>query len=272
MLLSYNTGEVNLKYVGRSDVGSILRPVTRKDKFLMHSDPTPNLPCVKTCTKCGIAKPATSENFVRDKTRDDGLFPWCKACKNKYSDKDRKRWRAYRVANRENIAAYNQSYKAKNRESLLAYKRAYREANKEQIASYQRSYNPEYRVRNAERLADYGYKWRARNSERRSLVRRAYREANPDKIRANEQRRRARLLNADGHYTGEDVRTQFERQKGHCYYCHEKLGDKYHVDHIVPLARGGSNWPENIVIACRHCNESKGAKLPHEWPQGGRLL
>ena len=29
------------------------------------------------------------------------------------------------------------------------------------------------------------------------------------------------------------------------------------VDHIVPVSRGGSNGPENIVLACWECNMAK---------------
>ena len=72
-----------------------------------------------------------------------------------------------------------------------------------------------------------------------------------------------------GSHTAADIAAQHARQKGRCYWCDEKVGRRYHVDHIVPLARGGSNDPENLVISCRFCNLSRGAKLPHEW--GSRL-
>jgi 5-methylcytosine-specific restriction endonuclease McrA len=36
------------------------------------------------------------------------------------------------------------------------------------------------------------------------------------------------------------------------------------------LVKGGKHDRTNIVIACPHCNDSKGAKLPQEW--AGRLL
>jgi 5-methylcytosine-specific restriction endonuclease McrA len=40
----------------------------------------------------------------------------------------------------------------------------------------------------------------------------------------------------------------------------------------VPVSRGGSNDISNIVLACPSCNLQKGTRLPHEWPEGGRLL
>jgi 5-methylcytosine-specific restriction endonuclease McrA len=62
------------------------------------------------------------------------------------------------------------------------------------------------------------------------------------------------------------------RQRGKCHWCGEKVGRFYHVDHVVPLSKGGSNGPENLVIACAFCNISKHDRLPHEWSgSNGRL-
>jgi len=51
-----------------------------------------------------------------------------------------------------------------------------------------------------------------------------------------------------------------------CYYCELTFGSDNHAinagiktrDHIIPLAKLGKDIPENIVIACRWCNEEKG--------------
>jgi 5-methylcytosine-specific restriction endonuclease McrA len=83
------------------------------------------------------------------------------------------------------------------------------------------------------------------------------------------QNRRARKRHASGTHTAADIAAQRTRQKGRCFWCQEKVGRSYHVDHVMPISRGGSNGPENIVIACASCNLSKGAKMPSEF--GGRL-
>lgn len=36
-------------------------------------------------------------------------------------------------------------------------------------------------------------------------------------------------------------------------------------DHVLPTSRGGSDAPENIVLACSGCNSRKGARTPGEW-------
>lgn len=94
---------------------------------------------------------------------------------------------------------------------------------------------------------------------------------NPTSQLNAQSRRRARKLNAEGVGLSFDIETQLKRQKGKCYYCQCKL-NKYHVDHVVPLNKNGSEYPDNKVLACPHCNLSKGDKLPHEWVSGGRLL
>src|SRR3546814_17562676 len=66
-----------------------------------------------------------------------------------------------------------------------------------------------------------------------------------------------------GEFTAEDIDAMLAAQKKKCWYCGTKL-TAYHVDHRIPLARGGSNGPENLVIACPACNLSKGAKMPWE--------
>lgn len=52
------------------------------------------------------------------------------------------------------------------------------------------------------------------------------------------------------------------RKSGPCVYCGNKSEC---VDHIFPLARGGTEHIENLVPACLKCNTSKGDKLLTEW-------
>ncbi len=47
-----------------------------------------------------------------------------------------------------------------------------------------------------------------------------------------------------------------------CVYCGAQFE---HLDHTVPLSRGGHHSVDNIVPSCRSCNDSKADKLPHEW-------
>jgi 5-methylcytosine-specific restriction endonuclease McrA len=50
-----------------------------------------------------------------------------------------------------------------------------------------------------------------------------------------------------------------------CYYCRRAFasGELRTFDHKVPRARGGSNKPGNLVVACTECNGEKG-DLTHD--------
>lgn len=51
-----------------------------------------------------------------------------------------------------------------------------------------------------------------------------------------------------------------------CPYCLETFPlKKATKDHLFPKSRGGSSEPSNIVLACKHCNNEKGALTPQEY-------
>lgn len=53
------------------------------------------------------------------------------------------------------------------------------------------------------------------------------------------------------------------KNKGLCHYCNRKFkADQITMDHVIPLARGGTSTPGNIVPACKSCNQSKKLESP----------
>lgn len=107
-------------------------------------------------------------------------------------------------------------------------------------------------------------------AERRRAHRAKHHEAVRRRERAAEHLRRARALQAGGSFNAHDIAELFQSQKGRCYWCACSIKDSYHVDHVWPLSKGGSNGPENLVLACPTCNQKKHAKTPMEF--AGRLL
>lgn len=55
----------------------------------------------------------------------------------------------------------------------------------------------------------------------------------------------------------------FTRDKGKCQYCGHKIArPEATYDHVVPRTQGGQTRWDNIVIACRSCNQKKGGRTP----------
>lgn len=116
---------------------------------------------------------------------------------------------------------------------------------------------------------DNGESISARNSaryikhkDRYSTNIRKWNAENPDKRKVHRTNRDARIRGADGNHTVEDLARIMKMQRGRCAYCRTLLRHGMHVDHIIPIRRGGSNAPSNIQILCPPCNCSKSAKDP----------
>ena len=68
-----------------------------------------------------------------------------------------------------------------------------------------------------------------------------------------------------GQWIRSDLRLAiYLRDEFHCVYCGHNLHGaeptEITLDHVRPWSAGGSNDPDNLVTACRHCNCSRGAK------------
>lgn len=105
-----------------------------------------------------------------------------------------------------------------------------------------------------------------RSKESGALLRsiRKYRAAHPEKVREWNQTRNGRKI---GRLPRGTIPGLFAKQKGRCAVCRARLVKSYHVDHIMPLARGGAHETANIQLLCAHCNCTKNAKHPLDFMQ-----
>lgn len=114
--------------------------------------------------------------------------------------------------------------------------------------------------------------WRKANPERHRLNEAAWRASNPDKIRIKARNRRAKKRKVGGTLSMGIAKKLLALQKGKCACCGLPLGDDYHLDHIMPLALGGSNTDDNIQLLRAKCNLQKSAKHPVDFMQERGLL
>ena len=166
-----------------------------------------------------------------------------------------------------------------NREAVLAYAREYRKQNAAEIdrkareSESRREYLRNYRKANSERRREYNQAWLAENAEYVKAWRSEYLKRNLDRHRRNQQNRRARKAQNGGKLSAGIVATLMQLQRGKCAACRNALAGDYHIDHIVPLALGGSNADENVQLLHSGCNLRKAARHPVEFMQSlGNLL
>lgn len=188
----------------------------------------------KQCSKCQAIKPYSA--FHKDPRKRSGLRSDCRECRKKYKAK-------YRAENKETIRAYTRAYQERQNEVT----RAWRERNREKVLEGCRQH---YR-------------------ENIDQVRAYYRE-NKEAFLIRLRNRRARLREAEGSHTSKEISQMHEDQGGLCAYCGVDLNGEFHVDHMVPISRGGRNDWTNLAVTCPFCNWSKNDRTAEEFV--GRML
>lgn len=169
------------------------------------------------------------------------------------------RSKAWRAANPEAVVANNKAWRATNPEINAARLKAYRKANSEAIAASRKVYYGTHREAVLLVVAEYG-------------------KANLEARAATQRKRRARKASATGSFTVNEWVDLRESYGNRCLCCGQREGDisikngssiKITPDHVIPLARGGSNSIDNIQPLCVPCNASKGARRTTDYRDKG---
>jgi len=215
--------------------------------------------------------------FSKESRSSDGVRSSCKACISL-------KGRPYREATREQKSEYDREYGARNSEVISEKKKSYRLNNLEKLKAYRESTKDHrslvfkiWAKRNENRLtlkrkSDY-----AANPEKYLTIAAqyrlhhgdvisAYKRLNKEKIKAYWHKRRARQM-AGGSHSADDVARINSLQRFKCAICKTSTKKSFHIDHVMPLSKGGSNDAGNIQLLCAPCNLKKSAKHPIDYMQ-----
>jgi|SRR5258707_5981075 len=242
-------------------------------------DDTPHA-LMKQCTgPCGRTLPATPEYFTRAKLGKYGLDATCKDCEKRYRQEHKteiaEQKRRYRQEHSEEQKQYNIAHSEEKRE----YNKRYRQEHPEYFKEKELQRPPRH-IPYTEERREWHKSYREAHKDHYQEWHRQYRQTEKGKMvkLTTVHNRRSRKMAVQGTYTAQQIREQYDRQKGKCYYCHKKVEwGKHHIDHTFPLSRvAGTDIPANdisyLVLTCPTCNQSKHNKFPWEWPEGNRLL
>lgn len=140
----------------------------------------------------------------------------------------------------------SREYHAANRDMRLVQMREWKAANKRPKTNTEKAKLQAWRDANREKVRAYHAKWLAANPEKQRLA-----------VRVCATRRRK----AEGRHTMADVQSLMMAQGCKCNLCSCDISQSYHVDHVIPIAKGGTHWPHNLQLLCPTCNRRKGARL-----------
>ncbi|HXI43857.1 MAG TPA: HNH endonuclease [Bryobacteraceae bacterium] len=192
----------------------------------------------------------------------------------------RKRWREdtqfrakkerWRLANLVKVRDTGRRSQERNREKVRERSNKWKENNRDRSKEITR----EWKAANP----DAGLEWHRKNRDKsRSAANRYYQKNKPaaiERATLSGRKRRAQKKGSGGTHTAADLAAILKRQNYKCAECGadlRKVGR--HLDHIVPLALGGSNDKGNLQYLCPPHNLSKGAKHPLVYArEQGRLL
>lgn len=192
----------------------------------------------KYCHRCKTWR--ALDEFHRHDGRPDGCADWCKQCKRDY---DRKRYATDPITKSRRKRQSREYYQATHADQL--------------------EYHSEYRKKYAQERAAYSRQYYAEHTEEVAETVRAYRQNHPEVKEASTHRRRAQKASAEGieYTTSDHIEGRREVWGNRCYLCGAEATT---MDHVIPLARGGSHWPANLRPACVSCNSSKQDKWPYD--------
>lgn len=137
-------------------------------------------------------------------------------------------------------------------------RKLYRKINSDSI----KKYNHIYRNENRETIAKKDKEYRDNNKERYQRIYKEYRDKNKENILAKIHKKRAEEFGLYCEIDGEiisEMLAEFKRE------CPITGSQEIHLDHFIPISKGGETSDRNLIPLKRELNASKHNHNPFEW-------
>jgi hypothetical protein len=177
----------------------------------------------------------------------------------------------YREENKERLQALHKVWTEKNKDKMDAYRKTYDENNKEKVSVRKKAWAAANRERSnaqkkawAKRNPEYKKAYSKANKEKIAASKAVWRENNKDKINVTVANRRALKFRATIRLTELD-KFVIEEMYNLAQLREKQTGFQWHVDHIVPLTKGGLHKPTNLQVVPGVWNLSKGNRSEDKW-------
>lgn len=192
---------------------------------------------------------------------------------HKNRDKNLRAMKEWRLANLERERERVRRYQKEHADIARAATKAWVANNRDHVNQKSRERYARLSEEARSRRRATAMAWEARNKDAVRKAKREWKRKNPEGVRAYVRKRTAMRYGCEGHHTQKDIHSILVAQRWKCANCRVSIRKKRHIDHIVPLSRGGSNNKSNLQGLCPACNMKKSARDPIEFAQMmGKLL
>lgn len=150
-----------------------------------------------------------------------------------------------------------------NKDKVLEQCRISNKRNKDKIASKKKIYHLE----NKEVILQTHKEYYIKNKDLILLKVEEYRKKHPEVYRASNSKRRALIAGAECKVSSDDIKSLKEVYNYCCAYCgcETDKDNPLHIDHMIPLSKGGQHIIDNLIPACRRCNLIKFNMAWNDW-------
>jgi 5-methylcytosine-specific restriction endonuclease McrA len=204
------------------------------------------------------------------------MFKYCAKCQVETERKARGQCKpcakatqkAWHKANSELNKATKAAWRAANTDRVKASNAAWYKSNSEKAKACAAAW---YKTNSELSKARAAARYKA-NPERSKASTSAWFKANPESCRIYAHNRRDAKLSSGGKLSKGLSEKLFKLQRGLCPCCNQPLGNDYHLDHIMPLKKGGANEDWNIQLLRQQCNNQKHSKDPIDFMRSRGFL